>query len=205
MKAQSRSTRRGRAWSRAPIRQRPAGASSPLSKLGNWEPVLFGCAVPQCGWSIVSSFMQVSIYPCHDMEWSTQLQSSHDVVLAEGACKPCRSEGRQAVEAPESSPARLQPSVSFNLIGHKRSMDAPGPGSGPARTAAWVDSATTSREPEAEGEETDQDMLRRVFKAWRTAAANQHARRVHSNQNEVPLHEREQLHSLLTLMGRRSL
>ena len=74
-------------------------------------------------------------------------------------------------------------------------MDAPGPGSRPARTAAWVDSATTSQEPEpeAEGEDMDQDLLRRVFKAWRTAAVNQHARRVHSNQNEVPLHESEQL------------
>ena len=74
-------------------------------------------------------------------------------------------------------------------------MDEPGSSSGPARTAAWVDSATNPQEPEpeAEGEDTDHDLLRRVFKAWRTAAVNQHARRVHSNQNEVPLHESESL------------
>ena len=83
--------------------------------------------------------------------------------------------------------------MSFNLMSGRRSMDAPGPGSGPARTAAWVDSASTSQEPELKGEATDQDLLRSVFQAWRTAAANQHARRVHSNPNEVPFHESERL------------
>ena len=44
---------------------------------------------------------------------------------------------------------------------------------------------------EEQQEDSQQELLRIVFQAWRTAAANQHARRVHSNQNEVPLHESE--------------
>jgi len=102
----------------------------------------------------------------------------------------CSPERKQGADAAESSHGRSAPTVSFDLMTGRRSIEGPSPSSGPNRTAAWVDSAAVSEEAE-EGEDTDQDMLRAVFQAWRTAAANQHARRVHSNQNEVPLHESE--------------
>ena len=106
----------------------------------------------------------------------------------------CSPESKQGADAAASSHGRGAPTVSFDLMTGRRSVEGPGPSSGPNRTAAWVDSAAVSEEAE-EGEDTDQDMLRAVFQAWRTAAANQHARRVHSNQNEVPLHESELLPS----------
>lgn len=99
-------------------------------------------------------------------------------------------------DTPEPARVRPPPSVSFDLM-TGGSGEGPSSGSVPARTAAWVDSATDSREPEEDAEGGgDQDTIRAVFQAWRTAAANQHARRVHSNQNEVPLHEREPLQSV---------
>lgn len=101
---------------------------------------------------------------------------------------------RDSAEPQQRSQART-PSVSFDLIaGGSSHRQGPSSGSVPARTAAWVDSSAASRgEPdqdeEGEGDGTDQGLLRSVFQAWRTAAANQHARRVHSHQNEVPLSE----------------
>ena len=105
----------------------------------------------------------------------------------------CSLGRKRDAELPESSRGRLTPSVSFDLLSGRGSEDAPSSSTGPNRTAAWVDSATASQQPtdadEEQQEDSQQELLRIVFQAWRTAAANQHARRVHSNQNEVPLHE----------------
>lgn len=126
--------------------------------------------------------MSCTVPTCSD-SWSANVQ-------AISVCSPGR---RRDAELPESSRDRLNPSVSFDLLSGRGSEEAASSSTGPNRTAAWVDSATASRQPtdadEEQQEDSQQDMLRRVFQAWRTAAANQHARRVHSNQNEVPLHE----------------
>ena len=135
----------------------------------------------------VSSSESEAAYTAHDSSPDEQ-SSSYQSVRSSPESK------RNSAELPQRSHART-PSVSFDLIaGGPSQGQGPSSGSVPARTAAWVDSAAASRgEPdqdeEGEGDGTDQGLLRSVFQAWRTAAANQHARRVHSNQNEVPLSE----------------
>ena len=141
----------------------------------------------------VSSSESEAAYTAHDSSPDEQ-SSSYQSVRSSPESK------RNSAEPLQRSHART-PSVSFDLIsGGPSQGHGPSSGSVPARTAAWVDSSAASRgEPdqdeEGAGDGTDQSLLRSVFQAWRTAAANQHARRVHSNQNEVPLSESASRHT----------
>ena len=135
----------------------------------------------------VSSSESESAYTAPDSSPDEQ-SSSYQSVRSSPESK------RASAEPAQRSHART-PSVSFDLMAGSSSQEqGPSSGSVPARTAAWVDSSAASRgEPDQDeeggGDGTDEGLLRSVFQAWRTAAANQHARRVHSNQNEVPLSE----------------
>ena len=134
----------------------------------------------------VSSCESEAAYTARDS--SPEQSSSYQSVRSSPEAK------RNAAEPQQRSHART-PSVSFDLLAGGSSQEqGPSSSSVPARTAAWVDSSAASQgEPDQDeegmGGGTDQGLLRSVFQAWRTAAANQHARRVHSHQNEVPLSE----------------
>ena len=144
----------------------------------------------------VAGPLQALMHMCFraSLALSCTVRMRSDPSLVDVEAISVRSPGRKRdAELPESSRGQLNPSVSFDLLSGRGSEEAPSSSTGPNRTAAWVDSATASQQPADDDEEqqddSQQEMLRKVFQAWRTAAANQHARRVHSNQNEVPLHE----------------